>query len=319
MRIALFTTSFPSNRDTVVNAGIAARDFAAELTALGHDVEVLTPYKRAARHEFPHRNTVFFRWLGSSDSLTHLSLWNPLALLQLGSVVVMGTFAALRLASRFRPEHVICFWVFPCGLWARAVQAVFGSPYSVWALGSDIWTLGRSSPMRRVLRWLARRAARRYADGIVLAKDFEAIAGVPVDFLPTSRVLPAVPTVDRSMGGYYLYLGRYHPNKGIDLLVDAVGRVKDELPRDFRLRVHGFGPLESSLRARVHALGIAGRDRDRSHEKRALSIRQRSPTRASVNGLPDAATSSRDVDCQTFIRIGRDSRDASAGRFSIAR
>ena len=67
MRIALFTTSFPSNNETVVNAGVCVKDFAEALTDLGHEVEVLTPYKRGARHEFRHANTTWFRWLGSQE------------------------------------------------------------------------------------------------------------------------------------------------------------------------------------------------------------------------------------------------------------
>jgi glycosyltransferase involved in cell wall biosynthesis len=258
VRIALFTTSFPSTADAAVNAGVCVRDFAAALTALGHEVEVLTPYKRGARHGGNHRDTRFFRWLGSSESLSHISLRSPLGLLQLASVVVMGTLAAARLLVRLRPDHVLCFWVFPCGFWARVAGALTGTRYSVWALGSDIWTLGKIRPMRCVLRWLGRRATRRYADGVALARDFEAIAGMPVDFLATSRVLDCPETVMAGEGGYYLYLGRYHPNKGIDLLIEAVGLARATLPADFRLRVHGFGPLERALRARVHELGLEG-------------------------------------------------------------
>jgi len=255
MRIALFTTSFPSHRESAVNAGISAKDFAEELTALGHEVAVLTPYKRGARHAFGHRETVFFRWLGASDSLSHISLRNPLGILQLASVVCMGALAALRMAARFRPEHIICFWVFPCGFWACMVQMLLHTPYSVWALGSDIWTLGRICWMRLVLRWIGRRASRRYADGLGLGREFESIVGKPVAFLATSRVL-SMPATAQGSGGFYLYLGRYHPNKGIDLLIEAIARSLPGLPGNFKLRAHGFGPLEASARARVRELHL---------------------------------------------------------------
>ena len=80
--------------------------------------------------------------------------------------------------------------------------------------------------------------------------------GSRVDFLATSRVLVAPRGVAVGEGGYYLFLGRYHPNKGIDLLIEAVGRVKDRLPPGFRLRIHGFGPLEGLIRTRVRSLGL---------------------------------------------------------------
>jgi glycosyltransferase involved in cell wall biosynthesis len=255
VRIALFTTSFPSNSETAVNAGTCVKDFAEALTDLGHEVVVLTPYKRGARHEFRHAYTIWFRWLGSQDSVIHIGK-GPIGLLQLCSVVVMGSVAALRLLTRFRPDHVLCFWVFPCGLWARLAQPWLGIPYSVWALGSDIWVLGKLPGFPQILRWLGRNASHRYADGVGLGKEFHAIVGSQVDFLATSRVLVVPAGVAVGEGGYYLFLGRYHPNKGIDLLIEAVGKVKDQLPRGFRLRAHGFGPLEELIRARVRELGL---------------------------------------------------------------
>ena len=255
MRIALFTTSFPSNNETVVNAGVCVKDFAEALTDLGHEVEVLTPYKRGARHEFRHANTTWFRWLGSQDSLSHIGN-GPTGLLQLGSVVVMGSVEAIRLLTRFRPDHVLCFWVFPSGFWARVAQPWVRAPYSLWALGSDIWVLGKLPGFRRLLRWIGRHASHRYADGVLLGEEFQAVVGSRVDFLATSRVLVAPRGVAVGEGGYYLFLGRYHLNKGIDLLIEAVGRVKDRLPPGFRLRIHGFGPLEGLIRTRVQSLGL---------------------------------------------------------------
>jgi glycosyltransferase involved in cell wall biosynthesis len=256
VRIALFTTSFPSNADTSVNAGACVKDFAEILTDMGHEVEVLTPYKKGARHEFRHSRTVFFRWLGSADSVTHIDMKNPLGIAQLGSVLGLGCIAALRMLRRFKPDHVMCFWVLPSGLWARAACAVTGTPYSVWALGSDIWVLGKLPGVPPVLKALAEGARLRYADGVVLADDFARIAGMPVEFLATSRVVHPPPGVNVGDGGYYLYLGRYHPNKGIDLLIEAIAKVRARLPGDFRLRAHGFGPLEESVRARVRELGL---------------------------------------------------------------
>lgn len=259
MRIALFTTSFPSNADTVVNAGACVKSFAEALTELGHEVVVLTPNKRGARHEFAHKDTVFFRWLGSADSVSHIDMKNPLGLLQLGSVVLLGSIAAAKLVRSFKPDHVLCFWVFPSGMWARVAKLFSGTHYSTWALGSDIWVLGKIPGFPAILRFIGRGSDLRYADGVELAQDFEAIAEDSVEFLATSRVLEPPAQVQVGEGGYYLYLGRYHPNKGIDLLVEAIGLALGELPADFRLRAHGFGPLEDSVRARVRELGLQDR------------------------------------------------------------
>lgn len=255
LRIAIFTTSFPSSADEAVNAGVCVKDFAEALTSLGHEVEVLTPYKRGARHEFGHENTVFFPWFGASASVSHIDMKSPIGLLQLASVVAMGSVAAVPFVRRFRPDHVLCFWVFPSGLWAKLAAFATGAHYSVWALGSDIWVLGRIPGFSRVLGWLGQGADNRYSDGVVLGQTFEQMAHAKVEFLATSRVLKT-PDAPVGEGGYFLYLGRYHPNKGIDLLVEAIGRIKDQLPPDFRVRAHGFGPLEETVRDRVRELGI---------------------------------------------------------------
>lgn len=256
LRIALFTTSFPANGQSTVNAGVCARDFAEALTAFGHEVWVLTPRKPDSRHEFVHARTIYFPWLGEADSLTHISYKSPIGMLRLGSIVAMGRHAGVRLIEEFEPDHVLCFWVFPSGYWVRGAGRRPDVPYSVWALGSDIWSLPKIPGMSGVIRRLARDAAHCYADGVGLAKDFEAIAHRAVEFLPTSRVLEQPEGIAPGEGGYYLYLGRYHHNKGIDLLLEAVARARHELPGDFRLRAHGFGPLEEAAREQVRSLGL---------------------------------------------------------------
>lgn len=53
----------------------------------------------------------------------------------------------------------------------------------------------------------------------------------------------------------FLNVGRYVPEKGQQHLVDAMARVRAELP-DAHAVVVGFGPLEDDLRARVRAAGL---------------------------------------------------------------
>jgi glycosyltransferase involved in cell wall biosynthesis len=56
------------------------------------------------------------------------------------------------------------------------------------------------------------------------------------------------------------YLGRWHPNKGIDILLDALALLHDEdWNRIEMVRICGGGPLESLVTARCTALASAGR------------------------------------------------------------
>ena len=62
---------------------------------------------------------------------------------------------------------------------------------------------------------------RCYSDGIKLAEDTRRIAGREVQFLPSTRRIGRVRSEPPRAAAPYrlLFLGRWHPNKGIDLPV----------------------------------------------------------------------------------------------------
>src|SRR6185437_2119697 len=83
--------------------------------------------------------------------------------------------------------------------------------------------------VRGMLRSVMRDASGRYADGLQLASDSESICGMPVAFLPTTRELGACdPPPPASAAPYHLvFIGRWHRNKGIDLMLDALALLGD--------------------------------------------------------------------------------------------
>jgi len=101
-----------------------------------------------------------------------------------------------------------------------------------------------------------------YADGIELARDAGEIAARPVSFLPSARATTRIrETQPRSIPPYRMtYLGRWHANKGIDLLLDSLQLLDaEDWRRIGRIDLHGGGPLERLVRQRVGALAKAGR------------------------------------------------------------
>ncbi len=195
----------------------------------------------------------------------------PLSLLRPGNPAEWpAIFAALRagqaavdnVCAEGAVDHLLALWALPAGQWARSASKHIGAPYSIWALGSDIWSLGRLPLVRRRLRTVLSDAALRFADGYQLCDDVNAIAGRPCEFLPSSRALPLiVPKTLRVAAPYRLaFLGRWHANKGVDLLLDGLHSLSTEdWTRIEEVRIAGGGPLESTVQTGCARLQAAGR------------------------------------------------------------
>jgi glycosyltransferase involved in cell wall biosynthesis len=126
----------------------------------------------------------------------------------------------------------------------------FKLPYAVWALGSDIWGYGRKPVLKNAVRLTLTQARARFADGFKLKDDVQTLSGLDCAFIPSTRRLSLdTPAKAELAGGRknYLFIGRYHPAKGPDVLLEAIAL----LPREVRDKVYfhlfGGGPLESDL------------------------------------------------------------------------
>jgi glycosyltransferase involved in cell wall biosynthesis len=86
---------------------------------------------------------------------------------------------------------------------------------------------------------------------VLLAQDVEKLAGAPCEFVPSVRQLPLpisnLNAPDLTPGGlHFLFIGRYEPNKGPDILVDAMRLF---LNRGGNAHLHMFG--DGSLRPQL--------------------------------------------------------------------
>jgi glycosyltransferase involved in cell wall biosynthesis len=132
----------------------------------------------------------------------------------------------------------------------------------VWTLGSDIWTLSRIPGVRGVLRRTLAQANRCFADGIELARQTSILGGREVEFLPSTRRISGRRTsASRTAPPYrLLFLGRWHRNKGVDLLLEALGLIKEaDWRRIAAVDVCGGGPLHDEVMREVGKLRAAGR------------------------------------------------------------
>jgi len=259
MHVVLVTTSYPESSSGSEAAGGFVADFAQQL-ARYVQVTVVAAAAGATSvrtegllrvHRFAVR-----RWPLSTLRPLHPADWWPIY-----ATLRDGHKSLREVVVTDRPDYILALWALPSGHWARSMLREFGIPYDVWALGSDIWSLGKVPFLRSYLRVVLKGANRRFADGLQLGKDVEKLSGVSCEFLPSTRNLPKQEVRDVAMSPPYriAFLGRWHLNKGVDILLESLGRLTPEdWGRISEVRICGGGPLETEVRRMVGELQALG-------------------------------------------------------------
>lgn len=258
--LLLVTTSYPVQGEGEAAAGTFVRDFAHALRREGLAVSLAVPAERSSEGE--ERGLFVKRFKVPRLPLSLLNPLRPIDWATIYQTLSAGAKAVDQICQQRRPDHILALWALPSGAWARAAARKYGMRYSIWALGSDIWALGKIPVLRHYLVSVLNDAAHRFADGYQLAADVEALAGKLCDFLPSSRDFgaPAPRTPSNSPPYRLAFLGRWHPNKGVDLLIDALKLLDEAAWSNIQqVRIHGGGPLEHAVRQGVDALAKAGR------------------------------------------------------------
>ncbi|WP_343123533.1 glycosyltransferase [Lysobacter sp. Root667] len=109
---------------------------------------------------------------------------------------------------------------------------------------------------------MIRGATHRYADGVGLAREAERVAGTAVEFLPSSRIRSGrrIRPLNDAPPYRLMFLGRWHENKGVDLLLQALGMLDEETwSRIGAVHIAGGGPLEERVRTGCECLVAQGR------------------------------------------------------------
>lgn len=257
--IALITTSYPDGSAGSEAAGSFVEDFALELSRLARVTVIAASTNESTSNE---NGLTIRRFAVPRIPLSLLNPLHPADWLSILRSLRAGQTALSHLAQTDRPDHILALWALPSGHWADRVAHQHSIPFSVWALGSDIWNLARIPLVKAKLRSVLRRADRRYADGIGLAADVEALSGRDCRFLPSTRRLPTKElgsVADRAP--YKLaFLGRWHENKGIDLLLDALAKLRNsDWAAISEIRINGGGPLRKSVAEAARDLSDSGR------------------------------------------------------------
>ena len=260
MNILLVTSSYSSSGEGSAAAGVFVHDFALALTRRGTRVQVIAP--AFERHSETDGDLSVKRFPVPRLPLSTLNPLSPLDWIPIVKTLAAGRHAVLEACEESPPDLILALWALPCGAWARQAAHRFSVPYGIWALGSDIWGLGRLSIIRAQLASVLREATVCFADGIALGMAVQEISGRACTFLPSSRDFGPPPKRILNAAPPYrlVFLGRWHPNKGPDLVLGALATLtQHEWTKIEAVRICGGGPLAAKLQAGVAALVAAGR------------------------------------------------------------
>ena len=175
-------------------------------------------------------------------------------------------------------RHVADFDFVHChGLFTHAPVAAAlaarnaGVPYAVRTQGTlNNWGLTQRRPLfKRISRWLREDALLRDAAFVHVTSELEAaelaetlalsnVENVPIGFeFDTAADIDGADVAAKHRDGPLLYLGRLHPIKRIELLIDSFAGVRQRYPRR-RLVVAGSGDADyvASLKLYAEAKGV---------------------------------------------------------------
>lgn len=265
MRLLLITNRYPLDADDCASPFVP--HFAAALAGCGIHVDVLTPeYTVAAGkvpsgqpcnedcepgnlHETQPSVDVSRFASGSTVPVGSWNLLNPMSWVRLLRFMKHGRLAGEHLCRTHRYDHILALWALPSGHFAQTLSRKFAVPYSVWCLGSDIYTWAQRRIIGGRIASILRGASVVFGDGEDLCGRIRGWLGIDAKFLPSFRPLdgsegshPPAPTE----APRYLYLGRLHSNKGIFELLTAFAHVRMALPLA-TLQYVGDGPGKEEL------------------------------------------------------------------------
>jgi glycosyltransferase involved in cell wall biosynthesis len=261
LNICLLTSSFPSHLGDIVQAPFLL-DFIKGLKKRGHRVFLFTQDRKERKEDVLEGIQIkWFPWLTSKKPLVQLNPLNPLDGFRIASLIYCGRKAVLPFVKENRIDACMALWVLPSGFFANYVYQDMNVPYSVWALGSDIYRYGRNPFLYPTMKRIILEARGVFADGFELTKRVEERFGRKCDFLATTRKIPSPPPLIKGGWGglpnepeipyHFLFVGRLEKVKGVDLLLNSMAMLSEEKP-NVHLTIVGKGNLEEWVRSFMH-------------------------------------------------------------------
>lgn len=264
-RILVLASTYPRWPDDTLPPFV--HELARRLTD-GREVHVLAPHARGCKthevmdgvhvHRFRYLPERFETLAYASGMLPGLRR-RPWRLLALPFFLGAEWLAALRLlrAQRFHVVHA--HWLLPHGLTALLARAFCGYRPAVLCTshGADLYGL-KGALARALKRYTVRHSDHVTVVSRAMLETLREEAGdgghcsvLPMGVDTQGRFTPSASPISR---GSLLFVGRLADKKGVDVLLDALARLKD-MP-DLSLHIIGSGPEEARLKQRAGALRL---------------------------------------------------------------
>jgi glycosyltransferase involved in cell wall biosynthesis len=257
MRILIINSEYPPIGG---GAGNASARIAACMASAGHEVTVVTSKYRG------------LSWSETRDGLRIVRaparrkrLDRSLAYEQI-SFIFGGFFCALGISVRRRPDVTLAFFGMPSGAIALPLRILLGVPYIVSLRGGDVpgFRPYDFAVYHRLSAPLLRRIWRRAGAVIANSRGLRTMAQrferrVPIETIPNGVDPERFEPPDRDWESVrMLFVGRVVYQKGLDLLLHALGRMKEQ---PWSLTIVGDGPQRGPLELLAAHLGIVDRIR----------------------------------------------------------
>jgi glycosyltransferase involved in cell wall biosynthesis len=256
MNICIITSTFPTNEQDPFGGFIL--DFCRVLSK-DHSVTVVTQ-KRCEEYRIPdYIKLVPVLWEGNEIPLAELKFHKPSHVFYTINLLRNAAKTLTHLAQKTPIDRCFCLWALPSGLGGYFLFKKFNIPYDVWCLGSDIWKHKGNPLTRPFLNKILNRAKNVYTDGYHFCKEVDFICNKTSMFLPSCRIIPRIlinPKIGKPVKTTFLFIGRYHHNKGPDILIQAIRKLPEEINSNSDFEFHGTGPLKQSIMDQAEKLNL---------------------------------------------------------------
>lgn len=240
-------------------AATASQAIAHNLSALGHNVTVLTSHYRDLPAYRVEDGVAIYRVRCLRKHPDRSSLFEMLTFL---------IFALCRLPfflTRHRPDGLIVFFSLPCGPIGLVAKIFYGVPYVVSLRGGDVPGLvGQLNATHKLLAPLRRLVLQRARTVVANSEGLRELSekadpypvrvihnGVDTEFFRPVATKLRLSEWDGPLR--ILFVGRFQEQKNLEFFLRQLGRMSNS----FELHLVGDGPQEKLLRNLAEQLGIA--------------------------------------------------------------